>query len=116
MRVSALSTVALSIYICSKPAIFLHRLQSSLFHLITVELGWHVHEDKAVFFPSSAAVTKELDRELYSQSHLQMSFEGRALNVTSKLTPRLLTFSLSLIRPVFLLLFCQVHGTFIGKT
>lgn len=54
LRVSARSTAALSITVANLQAcfrvIFLHRLQSPLFHLIPVELGWHAHKDKAVFF------------------------------------------------------------------
>lgn len=62
--VFALSTVAISISVANLQAyfrtIFLQRLQSSLFLLITVEPGWHVREDKAVFFPSSAAMSKNV--------------------------------------------------------
>lgn len=45
---SALSTSAANLR-AGFGAIFLLRLQSPLFHLITVELGWHVGKDKGVF-------------------------------------------------------------------
>lgn len=55
VSVFALSTVAVSVSVANLQAyfrtIFLHRLQSPLSLLITVKLGWHVHEDKAVFLP-----------------------------------------------------------------
>ncbi|CAJ1086106.1 Hypothetical predicted protein, partial [Xyrichtys novacula] len=71
--------------------IFLHRLHSSLFRLITVKLCRFVHEDKYKFSPFSLNV-KAPSRRMSLHSCLQMSFEDSMLSVIPKLTPRLHTF------------------------
>lgn len=92
--------------ICSKPSGWFRGYFSSVCNLLC--FTWSQRSQFCTFteirtFPWQ----KRLDRGLSSQLHLQMSFEGRALNVTCKLMPRLLTFPHPLIRLIFC--FCSVR-------
>lgn len=116
----ALSTVAISISVANLEAyfktIFLHRLQSSLFLLITVELRWHVHEDKAIFFPPLQPQRQSCLIEnvftAVSTNEFWIPHIECHLQIDAPTTYIFAFFD----TPHILLLFCQEHGTFIGTT
>lgn len=94
--VFALSTVAISISVANLQAyfrtVFPHRLQSSLFLLITVELGWRAREDKAVLFPLQPQCQSRLIENVSTVLSTNEFRKTARLDVTCKLTSRLHTF------------------------
>lgn len=112
---SALSTYAANLR-ADFGVIFLRRLQSPLFYLITAKLGWHVGRDKGVF---SLPLLPRWQLDLIEnclQSHPQMSSEDRAQTVANELMAPAACVPNCFDSPRVPCLFCHKRASFITVT